>query len=90
MDIVDKTLERLDYNENKINEALKDIKSMRQALVFDTSKYDLKKLLSDESYRYRIAITLSKTNKEACSLLNTTERTFYRKLKEYRLTNLLC
>jgi len=93
MDSIKYTLDRLDYNENKINEALKEIKDLRDALVLDKEEIpvNISMLLKDEKYRMITAISLSKTNIEASIMLGISERSFYRKIKEYNIdTNITC
>ena len=45
--------------------------------------YDIKRLISDEKYRIRVALTECKTNSEAAKLLQISERTLYRKMLNY-------
>ena len=82
-------LQRLDFNENKVRECLKDIKDIRKEvgeIVIRPSRIpEIMKLLSDERYRMVIALGFTNNRRETRKLLGMTERTFYRKLKKYEL-----
>jgi len=82
-------LERLDFNENKLRECLKEIREIRSGIFsvkIDTSNIpDIKRLLGSEKYRIITALCLTDNRKAAYKLLNMNERTFYRKLKNYKI-----
>ena len=46
-----------------------------------------RQMLSSEKYRIELAIKLTKNDQAAITLLNLRERTFYRKIKGYGITN---
>jgi len=89
-------LDRLDFNESRIREGLKDIKEIRK-VVGNLKKYKriteivksdddlLLKILKSEKARIKLALELVKFKKDAAKLLGFSERTMYRKLKEYNL-----
>lgn len=81
-----KILERIDYNESKIKVILEDLKALKAQTYLD-GEVDVKKILSDEKYRMCIALKISNNNIEASELLNMSERTFYRKLRKYKLND---
>jgi hypothetical protein len=89
MDIVEHAINRIEFNEHKINESLKELKELKDNLIvkYKHPEIDIKRLLQDEKYRYIIALKLSKNNVETAKLLGTTERTFYRKMNEFNLHN---
>lgn len=85
--IINYALERLDFNEAKINKSLQEIKDLKLNLEIQAKFHEINilELLQSEKYRYKIAIHLAKNNIEAAKILGTTERTFYRKIKELEL-----
>lgn len=85
--IIDYTLKRLDFNETKIRESLQDIADLKLNLEIQNKfpEIGILELLSSEKYRFKVAIDLAKNNIEAAKMLGTTERTFYRKIKEFKL-----
>jgi len=86
-DIIDYTLKRLDFNETKIRDSLRDIEYLKLNLEMQNKfpEIGILELLSSERYRFEVAIDLAKNNIEAAEMLGTTERTFYRKIKEFKL-----
>jgi len=82
-------LERIDFNEDKIRECLKDFEKLRTEVkdtAFSIEDFpDVMKLLSDEKYRMETAIKLTSNKKAAFELLRMNERTFYRKLIVYNI-----
>jgi len=86
-DIIDYTLKRLDFNETKIRDSLRDIEDLKLNLEMQNKfpEIGILELLSSERYRFEVAIDLAKNNIEAAEMLGTTERTFYRKIKEFKL-----
>jgi DNA-binding NtrC family response regulator len=52
-----------------------------------TSK-NIIQLLGSEKYRIETALKIVKTNKQATEILNMNERTYFRKLKKYKLKSL--
>ena len=80
-------LDKLDFNEDKIRECLREIREIRsEIMVSNTYIPEIERLLSDEKYRILLAISKSKNKKEAYRLLNMNERTFYRKIRKYKIT----
>ena len=80
MDITKYALDRLDFNETQINSILNEIQALKRRLKdnikfkFDEKEIDLFLILSDESYRMKIAILKSESLTKACHLLKMNER----------------
>ena len=53
----------------------------------DNDRLFLLKILSDEKFRMKVAISLSKSRKELCEITGINERTLYRKLQSFDLQN---
>jgi len=100
MEVKEYCLQRLDFNEEVIHEATKKLQEVKKELEklrfevqFDVKTMNLSKsleeheskLLSSEKYRIEYAMSITRTLKEAASLLSASERTLYRKRKEYNL-----
>lgn len=84
MEAVEFALEKLEYQKKKIDVILNDIEDIKNKLLCQTNE-GFMRLLRDEKYRIEVALSISKSKKEACVKLGMGERTFYRKLAEYNL-----
>lgn len=90
MDSIKYTLDRLDFNEKKLKEVTQELEGLRTTMLINhnvgsVDNVNIKQLLGDEKYRCEIAVLLTKNFVAASKLLNVSERTFYRKLKEYKI-----
>lgn len=71
-----------------VKQQLTDIEEELQNLEPSTplkGGFDTRLLLTSEKYRIQVAIEITKNNLEAKELLNMNERTFYRRVKKYKL-----
>jgi len=79
-----KVLDRLDYNEKRIREVLKDIHELKfKILVCEGNS--IMEVLSSEKSRIELALTVTNLKKEAAELLGMSYRTLHRKLIEYKI-----
>lgn len=85
-------LERLDFNEKRIRDCMKEIRncekeneSIRLNIISYKEGFDAHKLLTDEKHRVFTAISMTKNNNNAAKLLNISIRTLQRKLKNYNI-----
>ena len=63
--------------------AVKELKQDFEKLETTDKEYDLFELLSNQEYRYRVAMDIASSNKEAAKLLGLSDRHFFRLKKQY-------
>ena len=99
MDIFEYTLKRLDFHENNLRAVLNEIHNIKTDIneyinsfnvklkdnIKNNVDVDVDKILNDESYRMEIALSKTTSHTKACHLLGMNKRTFYRKLKDYKI-----
>lgn len=88
-------LRRIDYSEERVRSILKELSELRTVISNNSDIENIRvqikdvtllDILNSDKLRTEWALKLSSGNrKAACKILNLTERTLYRKIKEYNL-----
>ncbi len=83
-------LDRIDWNEKRINEAKKNLSELRDIVSTFSLSHDVGEMadmmrMFDEKFRIEYALKITKNNRRAADLLKMTERSLYRKIKKYNL-----
>lgn len=79
--------ERLSSIETQMRKKLDEIDELKRKadLIRKSPPYDFNRLLKDEAYRIKLALLMADNRRDAAEKLGCSERTLYRKVKEYSL-----